>query len=194
MCGDGKLLLSGQLNGNPDLWITRFGALYSRAPWRTIDLYALSEGSYGLAGTSVLAMPATDGGPAKILVAGFGVEGDGEEDYLWITREAELDFTQGELHWEGSFYQLEPDVHSFALDAEIDVDGRLLVLGVAGTSDDTQLLLRRSWDDGRSWEDLLTHSGVTLPFDARLAVGPDDTYVAIANQATGAVVLSCQGL
>lgn len=194
MSGDGKLLLSGQLNGNPDLWITRFGALYSRAPWRTIDLYALSAGSYGLAGTSVLAMPATDSRPAKILVAGFGVEGDGEEDYLWITREAELDFTKGEPHWDGSLYQLEPGLHSFALDAESDTDGRLLVLGVAGTSDDTMLLLRRSWDDGLTWEDLLTHPGITRPLDARLAVGADDTYVAIANQATGAVVLSCQGL
>lgn len=189
-----ELLVTGQLNGSPDLWITRHGTLGPRGTWKTVDLYALAPGSYGLAGTSVIALPAPEGQSAKVVVAGFGAEGSGQEDYLWITRASDLDFSESDPEWEASFYQLEPGQHSFALDAEVDTQGRLLVLGVAGTSSDTELLLRRSWDDGVSWENLVSYSGITLPFDARLAVSEGGNYVAVANRDNGAVVLSCQGL
>ncbi|NJL28189.1 MAG: hypothetical protein HC897_09995, partial [Thermoanaerobaculia bacterium] len=193
VCADNKILVSGQINGNPDLWITRLGAVSSRPRWRTLDLYTMGDACYGLAATSVLFVNAVGGQPAKLVVAGFGVAGGGEEAYHWMTRESSLEPSKGELSWENALFQLEADCHCFALDAESDPEGRLLVLGVAGTAEDSMLLLRRSWDRGASWEDLATYPGIARPLDARLAVSGDGTYVAIANEAMGAVVLGCAG-
>lgn len=184
---DGSFWVSGQINGEPDRWVTRMraprrGSRFG-ARWRTVDLFELSATSYGLSAAAVVPLP---GGQA--FVAGFGVEGGARQDYQWLERTV----SSKEDPTGGTSFQLEPGFHSMALDATLDPAHHLLVAGTASGVGGNRLQVRRSRDRGASWDTLLSLQGNTSPWNVRIAAGPDgDIYVG-GGLDTAGVILRCR--
>lgn len=189
---DHGLLVTGQLNGDPDRWVVRHQESFG-APWRTIDLYAYSGQSYGLAAATAAFAAGGDG--ATILVAGYGVQGGTSHDYRWLVRRAPVAAfagPPGEDPWKLNAYQLQAGRSSFGLDTAVDGAGQVLVAGTAGDAGGTNLVIRRSVGGGEAWQDLLVLPGVTSDLDAAVAVGPDGRYWATGIVGDTTVLVTCQ--
>lgn len=185
---DHGLVAVGQLNGDPDRWVVRHQPS-SGAAWETVDRFEYSPSAYGLAPATV----AFAGRGRRLVVSGYGVAGNGEDDYHWLSRWARvpaLDQGRGQEAWRTSRFQLEPGRSSFALDSATDLQGRLLVAGTAEGRDGSTLVVRRSSSPGR-WEPLLELPGLSSRWQARVAVGPDGRVWAAAMAEGAAVVLAC---
>jgi hypothetical protein len=190
--GAGGLLVVGQLNGSPDRWVVRYRP-EPGAEWTTIDLFEYTASSYGLAAATAAITADQASGPL-VLVAGFGVRGSGSDDYHWLVRRAPLDaFAAGPdpKAWNLDSYQLEEGRHASALDSAVDAQGRVLVAGTAVTSEGLKLLLRRTADGGRNWDNLLELPMITDNWRGAVAVGPDGRYRVAGVVGERTVVASC---
>ena len=177
---DGTLVVAGQLDGNPDEWVVRSRAgRGGAAAWRTIDRYQLAPNSYGLAPRAIVATPS-----GRLLVAGLGVRGGGNDDYQWLER-----WQNARGQWRTVAYQLATGFNSFAQDAAATRSG-VAVLGVGTTPTGNSLVLRESTDGGNRWQTALQLAGIADPWTARLAVSAASAAVA-ASLPGAAVVLGC---
>jgi hypothetical protein len=158
----GAVLVTGQGNGLPDRWLTRGReAERDREPWTTLDDFVLGRQSYALAGTAIVSTEQED-----LWVAGYGVVGNGSDDYLWLLRGRR----NGETSWISQRYQLSPGLHSQALDAAQGPHGELLVLGVGLDPSGSNLMLRVSPDGGSTWVEAWRLPGAGDPWRALLSV------------------------
>ncbi|HEV8242350.1 MAG TPA: hypothetical protein VGS57_23490 [Thermoanaerobaculia bacterium] len=179
---DGTLVVAGQLDGNPDEWVVRSRPTprgNAAGVWRTIDRFELAPNSYGLAPRAIVAT--SDG---RLLVAGLGVRGGGQDDYQWLER-----WQNARGKWKTVAYQLATGFNSFAQDAAATAAG-VAVLGVGYTAAGATLVLRESSDGGSHWQNALQLAGITDPWTARLAVSAKSAAVA-ASLPGAAVVLGC---